>query len=400
MKNGRQFTRRMLRTATAPLFLVCLVMGAANYGALTNLARSSAADSFTGRNPPIPDFVPVVKRFAPSFVHISSFHAGAADSTALPENRARLGSGFVIHRAGHILTNYHVIENAQKVVVQLADRRELEATVVGRDPRSDIAVLKVSAPVVLTPGAFGDSSLVQTGDWVLAMGSPFGFQASFTAGIVSAKTRHIAANAYYDYIQTDASMNPGNSGGPLLNLAGDVVGINTAIFSRNGRATGINFAIPINLVKELLPEILSRGQVTRGWLGISTQSISSGATGTPGLRAAGALVVGVAREGPAAQAGIQAGDVVVMYDGKAVVDADTLPRLVAQTTVGRNVTLYLSRHGIIYRVVVPVQKLKEPEPFIALARSSEFNLNDPISLDGELAHSHITRRKRSPAVAK
>jgi serine protease Do len=173
-----------------------------------------------------------------------------------------------------ILTNYHVVEGTNKVTVKLADRRELDATVVGRDAKSDIALIKVAAPTALNPAPLGDSSLLEAGDWVVAMGSPFGLDRTLTAGIVSAKSRRIAASAYYDYIQTDASINPGNSGGPLLNLQGRVVGINTAMFSHNGANTGVNFAIPINLVKDFLPQLLSKGRITRGWLGIWTQVVS------------------------------------------------------------------------------------------------------------------------------
>jgi serine protease Do len=325
----------------------------------------------------LPDFVPVARQFAPSFVHIATTsyadvdHAiGFGDSldSAVPPRpspRHAVGSGIIIRRDGHILTNYHVIERANKVTVKLADRRELDATVVGRDAKSDIALIKVAAPAGLKPAPLGDSSLLQAGDWVVAMGSPFGLDRTITAGIVSAKSRRIPASAYYDYIQTDASINPGNSGGPLLNLKGRVIGINTAMFSHNGANIGINFAIPINLVKDFLPQLLSKGRITRGWLGISTQAVSTRIARLLGLeKAGGALVVSVNPIGPAAEAGLEPGDVIIGYDGKAIVDAEALPGLVASTAVGRNVAVYISRHGIIYRAMVSIGELQELDPLL------------------------------------
>jgi serine protease Do len=351
------------------------------------LSLNPPSKSFTGtetarRAMSLPDFVPVARRFAPSFVHIATtIRPGAEDaryrddaanfaSSPLAPSRHGIGAGIIINRDGHILTNYHVVERANTVTVKLADRRELEATVVGRDAGSDIAVMKVAAPVALRPAPLGDSSLLEAGDWVVAMGSPFGLDRTFTAGIVSAKSRRLAASPYYDYIQTDASINPGNSGGPLLNLAGQVVGINTAILSPNGANTGINFAIPINLAKDFLPQLLSKGRITRGWLGISTQNVSARSARLLGLqRAGGALVVDVVADGPAAKAGLEAGDVILGYDGHAVSDSEDLPSLVAETPVGRNVAIYISRQGILYRAAVSIGQLPEEE--LSLARATK-----------------------------
>jgi serine protease Do len=349
-----------MRLLSAILVVICSCTIYA-FVALPTLVRQTP-----GAN--LPDFVSVARRFDPSLVHISTVYpetppaTGAAGDIAgaTGGRRAGLGSGIILHRGGHILTNDHVVANAEKIFVKLADRRELAATVVGRDARSDLALIKVAAPRALTAAPLGDSALLQTGEWVVALGSPFGLDRTLTAGIVSAKRRRLAGSAYCDFIQTDVTINPGNSGGPLLNLHGLVVGLNTAIISRNGNNTGINFAIPINLIKDVLPELFSKGRVSRGWVGISTQTISQATARALHLdKASGALVVGVASDGPAAHAGIRPGDVVVAYDGRSVDEAGELPALVAKTAVGRSVALYVSRNRILYRAVLAVRELKD-----------------------------------------
>ena len=356
----------------ATLFALLLGIALIGYLSIGSISKRPAGTDAARRAMSLPDFVPLARQFAPSFVHIATTistdteHASDHEVPPIPPPRHGVGSGIIINRDGHILTNYHVIERANKVIVKLADRRELEATVVGRDATSDIALIKVTAPDALKPGSLGDSSLLQAGDWVVAMGSPFGLDGTLTAGIVSAKSRRIAASAYYDYIQTDASINPGNSGGPLLNLEGRVIGVNTAMFSHNGANIGINFAIPINLVKDLLPQLLSKGRISRGWLGVSTQVVSTRIARLLGLeKAGGALVVGVTPKGPAAEAGLQPGDLILGYDGQAIIDAEALPGLVASTAVGRNVNVYISRHGIIYRAVVSIGEIQEADPLLA-----------------------------------
>jgi serine protease Do len=373
----RQKLRPVIKFLGRPQLLAVVVLygvllgaiQAASYILIAKPSGMSISSHRPLRGVVLPDFVALAQEFAPSLVHISTLHPRTGhDPLALGETppddgQAGLGSGILIDEIGHLITNHHVIQHGGKMIVKLADRREFEATIVGRDARSDIALLKI-APASTAP--LGDSSRVQTGEWVAAMGSPFGLDSTLTAGIVSAKKRRIPTSVYYDFIQTDVSINPGNSGGPLLNLQGRVVGINTAMLSRNGASIGINFAIPINLIKDLLPELFAKGRVTRGWLGISTQIVSPEIARLLKVdSSAGALIVGVDPVGPAAHAGIHPGDIVVEYNGKWVNDAAELPALVAKTTVGRQVALTINRRRMLYQVMIPVGELKESENGIA-----------------------------------
>jgi serine protease Do len=267
------------------------------------------------------------------------------------------GSGFIIRKDGVVLTNNHVVENAKQITVMLSDGRELDAKVMGRDPKTDLAVLKIDPDKSLPTAKLGDSDGINVGDWVVAIGNPYGLSNSVTAGIVSAKGRAIGAGPYDDFIQTDAPINPGNSGGPLLNDRGEVVGINSAIFSQTGGSVGIGFAIPINLAKKLVPELEETGHVTRAWLGVTIQEL------TPDLAKSlsvdpphGALVAGVASDGPAAASGIKPGDVITRYDGKEIKEHATLPMLVASTTVGKTVPVEVVRDGKVETIEVKVTR--------------------------------------------
>jgi serine protease Do len=275
----------------------------------------------------------------------------------IPENfhTQGAGSGVIISRDGTIVTNNHVVEGAKEVTVTLADKQEYKARIVGRDPKTDLAVLKIDATEPLPIASMGDSDQLNVGDWVVAIGNPFGLSNTVTAGIVSAKGRIIGAGPYDDFIQTDASINPGNSGGPLFNARGEVVGINTAIIPYG---QGIGFAIPINTAKPLIPQLVSTGEVTRGYLGVSIQSI------TPDLAKAlrledkqGALVGDVVPESAAHKAGIRRGDVIVAFNGKAVKDSHDLPSLVAATPVGQEVRVTVLRDGKKHQLPVTVGKL-------------------------------------------
>jgi serine protease Do len=279
-----------------------------------------------------------------------------------PFKQRSLGSGFIINRDGVILTNNHVIENADEIVVKLANDKEYKAKVIGRDPKTDIAVIKIDDAPDLSTVTLGDSDDLRVGEWVMAIGNPFGLEHTVTAGIVSAKGRFIGQGSYDQFIQTDAAINPGNSGGPLINLKGEVVGINSAIFSRSGGNIGIGFAIPVNLAKEELPELEEKGKVTRGWLGVLIQKVTPEIADSMGLKdAKGALVADVMKEGPAQEAGLKVGDVIVEFDGHAVKDSTELPLLVARTAVGKTVKVKVIRDKGTETFTVKVGELKEEE---------------------------------------
>jgi serine protease Do len=254
-----------------------------------------------------------------------------------------VGSGFIMSKEGYILTNNHVVEGADQIKVKLAGGKEFEGKVVGRDPKTDLALVKIEGNADLQPLNLGNSDDLKVGNWVVAVGSPFGLEQTVTAGIVSAKGRVIGSGPYDNFIQTDASINPGNSGGPLINLQGEVVGINTAIIASG---QGIGFAIPINMAKEVAPQLQKRGHVTRGLLGVVIQDVTPELAKSLGLKESkGALVSQVAPGGPADKAGIEQGDVIVSFDGRRVNDSKDLPRIVASTAVGNTVTVKLLRDG-------------------------------------------------------
>jgi serine protease Do len=282
------------------------------------------------------------------------------ESVPREEPRQSLGSGLIVEPEGYVLTNNHVIENARMIMVRLSGEEEREARVVGRDPRTDLALLRIQGGRQFPTVKLGDSDRLRVGDWVLAIGNPFGLEQTVTAGIVSAKGRVIGAGPYDDFIQTDAPINPGNSGGPLFDTRGEVVGINSAIFSQTGGSVGIGFAIPINLAKELLPQLKAKGRVARAWLGVGIAPVTPelaqklGRTGRDG-----ALIAEVVPNGPAARAGIRPGDVIVAFQDRAIRRADELPRLTAKAPVGSEVELRLFRNGKELAVKVRLGELPE-----------------------------------------
>lgn len=271
-----------------------------------------------------------------------------------------MGSGFIISPDGVILTNAHVVDGAKEVTVKLVDKREFKAKVIGKDDPSDVAVLKIDASNLPTV-KIGDSSQVKVGQWVLAIGSPFGFENSVTAGIVSATSRSLPNGNYVPFLQTDVAVNPGNSGGPLINLNGEVVGINSQIYSRSGGYQGLSFAIPINVAENVENQLVHSGHVTRGRLGVTIQDVNQGLADSFGLKKpVGALVSSVDPSSPAAAAGLKVGDVILQMDGKDVVRSSDLPVRVAELNPGSKATLLISRKGETRDVTVIIGEAMEP----------------------------------------
>ena len=328
----------------------------------------------------LPDFVQLVSNHRPSVVNINTvkvvqprpgprspqeeffqefferFFQG--QQPMRPRQQRSLGSGFIISKDGYILTNNHVVEGADQVNVTLSDGRTFPGRIEGLDPKLDLALLKIDAEVDLPVAELGDSDALQVGEWVLAIGNPFGLETTVTAGIVSAKERVIGAGPYDNFIQTDASINPGNSGGPLFNMRGEVVGINTAMVAGG---QGIGFASPINAVKQILPELKEKGEVTRGWLGVGVQGLTADLAASFGLDSPrGALVTEVMPDSPAAQAGLRRGDILLSFDGQPVQQVSDLPRMVAATPVGHRADLTVYRDGEEIRIPVTVGRLEEP----------------------------------------
>ncbi len=285
-----------------------------------------------------------------------------------------MGSGFVINANGHILTNNHVVDGTTEITVKLSDGRELSAKVVGRDPKTDLALLKVDATGLPTI-ALGDSSELKVGEPVMAIGNPFGLEQTVTTGIVSATGRVIGQGPYDDFVQTDASINPGNSGGPLINARGQAIGINAAIFSQTGGSVGIGFAIPSNLAKTVVTQLADTGHVSRGWLGVSIQSLTPELAKSFGLtETTGALVGSVTDDSPAMKAGIKAGDIITEFDGHKVARSETLPRLVAETPARREVPVTVLRDGKTMKLTAKVAKLDEPDQKVASDASEKGKL--------------------------
>ena len=270
-----------------------------------------------------------------------------------------LGSGFIIDAKGYILTNNHVVEKSDEIMVTLTNGKEFSAEIIGRDPKTDLALIHIETDEKLETLPLGDSDKLEVGDWVVAIGSPYGLGNSVTAGIVSSKYRNIGSGPYDNFIQTDAAINPGNSGGPLLNTSGEVIGINTAIFSQSGGSVGIGFAIPINMTKDLLPQ-LKKGRVIRGWLGVMIQKVTPELTDKLKLRdEKGALVADVTPGSPADKAGIKRGDVIISFDGKEISEMKDLPYIVGSTPVDKKVKVVVIRKGKEKSFKLEVGELKE-----------------------------------------
>ncbi len=282
---------------------------------------------------------------------------------AQPQQRmTSMGSGFVVDPSGIIVTNNHVVEGAETIEVRFHDDSVLKAELVGRDPKTDLAVIRVKPEKPLPVVSFGDSDKLRIGEWVMAIGNPFGLGGSVSLGIVSARNRDINAGPYDDFIQTDAAINKGNSGGPLFNLKGEVMGINTAIFSPSGGSVGIGFSVPANTAKNVISQLIQFGETRRGWLGVKIQSVTDDIAESLNLgKAQGALVADVTPTGPAEKAGIQAGDVIIEFNGRPVSSMRDLPKIVAETPIGTKVPVKLLRKGEELSVMAEVGRLEDSE---------------------------------------
>lgn len=365
----------------------------------------------------LPDFVPLVKELKPAVVNINTstkIQAQQVPPSPFSNNpfgpspfdeffqrffedprqqkgmkRRSLGSGFLISSDGYILTNHHVVDRADEINVKLSDGREFKAIVKGSDEKLDLALIKIESKAALPAVRLGNSDAIEVGEWVLAIGNPFGLAETVTAGIVSAKGRVIGSGPYDDFIQTDASINPGNSGGPLFNASGEVIGINSAMISGG---QGIGFAIPVNMVTAIIEQLKADGKVTRGWLGVMIQPVTPNLAKSFALEdEKGALITEVVAGSPADKSGLKAGDVIRTFDGKKIQEMNDLPRLVATTPISKQVKLTYLREGKEVDTTVVIDRLKEGDNGAMVDDAGAVLGMQVQELSGELA-----RRLQSP----
>jgi serine protease Do len=348
--------------------------------------------SFADSHPAPPSFADLAEKLLPAVVNISTSQtiaAGAESEEMAPEfqlppgspfeqffkdfmdkqknaphkhKATALGSGFIIDPTGYIVTNNHVVQDADEITVILQDDTNLPAKIIGRDKKTDLALIKVETKKPLTAVNWGDSDKARVGDWIIAIGDPFGLGGTVTAGIISARARDINSGPYDEYLQTDAPINRGNSGGPMFNMDGDVVGVNTAIFSPTGGSVGIGFAIPSSLAKNIIDQLRDKGHIRRGWLGVRIQMVTQDIADSLGMgKSRGALISSTTPEGPAAKAGILPGDVLVTFDGKEIPEMRRLPLIVAETEVDKTVDVTVIRKGQEVPLKVKVGELQAKE---------------------------------------
>lgn len=319
-----------------------------------------------------PSFADLAEKLMPSVVNISSFTApeNTDTSSANAETSESLGSGFIIDKDGYIITNNHVVDKADSIQVTLFDNQRLEAKLIGKDPKTDLALIKIDAKTQLQPVTFGDSDKIRVGDWILAIGNPFGLGGSVTAGIVSAKSRDIESGPYDNFIQTDAAINQGNSGGPMFNMSGEVIGISSAIFSTTGASQGIGFAIPVNLADWVITQLKKFGTVKRGWIGIKIQPNSQEIASNLGIsQNQGVVVSGFTPNGPAQKAGFVAGDIILSFNGEDIDNTKNLSRMIAETPIGTLTSFEVWRNQKKIKLNAKIEQMPEEEP--AQTSSSE-----------------------------
>jgi serine protease Do len=376
-----------------------------NSDAVVNIRGTRSAHEMTGRfegSPEMPENMPEQFRRFFGDDQFKQFPRGAVP-------QASQGSGFIISADGYILTNAHVVSGSDEVFVLLDDRREVPAEVVGVDERSDVAVLKVDADNLPTVQV-GDSEQLHVGDWVLAIGSPFGFDHSATQGIVSALSRNLPDGTYVPFIQTDVAVNPGNSGGPLFDLQGNVIGINSQIYSRSGGYQGLSFAIPINLAMNVVDQLKSQGYVSRGWLGVMIQDMTQSLADSFSMDTPmGALVSQVTPDSPAAAAGVQVGDVIVKYDGKVLENSADLPPMVGTTPVGEKAEVTVMRNGQEKTLSVTIGELENQDKPMQLSQAEQqatqklgvavAELNDQMRQQMEVDHGVVINQVQPDSAA-
>lgn len=371
------------------------------------LVAAMCAVSFSSNAADLPDFTELVEEHAESVVNISTvshiersspfkFHGdmeqipeffrhffGEPPKSGAPNGKRKaqsMGSGFIASEDGLILTNNHVIEGADEIYVRFSDRRELKAELIGADKRSDLAVLKVDADD-LPAVKLGKSKPLKVGEWVFAIGSPFGFDYTVTAGIVSAKGRSLPNENYVPFIQTDVAINPGNSGGPLFNMKGEVIGINSQIYTRSGGFMGVSFAIPIDVAMEVVDQLKGQGYVARGWLGVLIQEVNKDLADSFGLdRPYGALVAQVVEDSPAEEAGLRPGDIIIEYEGEEIDYSAELPHLVGRTKIGEKAKLTVVRDGDEEKIRVTIGELPVDENASVLPSKPEVQKSNRIGV--------------------
>jgi serine protease Do len=353
------FTPAPLQATDAPVTFADLVEKLSP--AVVNISTSQKVKNAQIFGLPFQDLpnTPEMEPFREFFEHFNQQRGGKQQ---VEREVYSLGSGFVIDASGYIITNNHVIDDADEITVTLSDNSKLKAKIIGRDKKTDLALLKVESKKPLVAATMGDSEAMRVGDWVMAIGNPFGLGGSVTKGIISARQRSINAGPFDDFLQIDAPINRGNSGGPLFNMKGEVIGINTAIFSPSGGSVGIGFAIPTSLAKPVIEQLKTYGRTHRGWLGVKIQEVSEEIADSVGLaKPMGALVLEVTKGSPADKAGVQAGDVITSFDGREVTEMRFLPRMVAETKSGKQVPVSVWRKGAAKTLTLTVAEMEETD---------------------------------------
>ncbi len=348
-----------------------------NSAAVVNISTSNKARRIEGMPPGLN--MPDIPENSPFYEFFKKYFGDIPKGEGPSQERSSLGSGFIISKDGYVITNHHVIRDADEVIVRLSDRREFIASVIGTDERSDIAVLKIDAdelPIL----KLGNVDNLKVGEWVLAIGSPFGFDHSVTAGIISAIGRSLPNENYVPFIQTDVAINPGNSGGPLFNLDGEVIGVNSQIYSRTGGFMGLSFAVPVDVVESVYQQLRDKGRVSRGWLGVLIQDVTRELAESFEMDYPhGALIAKILENGPAEKSGIKVGDIIVEYDGKKINFSSDLPPLVGSTLINTEVPVKIIRRGKVNKLTIKILELPSDEQVIAQgeqvgAKSNVLNL--------------------------